>query len=330
MQNLKFYNRKSVERLISFRDGEVKLGEKLNFISALEELEKIDAEFVIFGIPEDIGVRANHGKAGTSKAWEAFLKAFLNVQHNQYLDRKIILLGKIHTSEEMEKAGNIDPSDPNYHQKLGDLVEKIDAKVSEVVKQVISAGKTPIIIGGGHNNAFGNIKGAAAGFEKPVNILNIDAHTDLRSTEYRHSGNGFSYALKKGILKKYFVFGLHENYTSRTIFEELGNSEDLDFTLFEELKKGDLLSVFQKNLEFVKQERFGLEVDCDSIAYFPSSAISPTGFSLEDARDLVREAAKEKNCSYLHLCEAVVQEGFPTGKALSYLVTDFIKAVKHA
>lgn len=330
MQNLKFYNRKSVERLISFRDGEVKLGEKLNFISAWGDLEKIDAEFAIFGIPEDIGVRANHGKAGTANAWKAYLKAFLNVQHNQYLDPKVILLGEIHASEEMERAANIDPSDPNYHQKLGDLVENIDTKVSEVVKQVISAGKIPIIIGGGHNNAFGNIKGAAEGFGKPINILNIDAHTDLRSTEYRHSGNGFSCALKKGVLKKYSVFGLHENYTPQYIFEEMENSEDLDFTLFEELKRGDLNSAIQKNLEFVKQEQFGLEVDCDSMAYFPSSAFSPTGFSLEDVRELVRLAAKEKNCSYLHLCEAVVHENFATGKALSYLVTDFLKAIKHA
>ncbi len=59
------------------------LEKRLQFLPNLEELEKTSAKFVIFGIPEDIGVRANYGKAGTSNAWQEFLKAFLNVQENQ-------------------------------------------------------------------------------------------------------------------------------------------------------------------------------------------------------------------------------------------------------
>lgn len=80
-------------------------------------------------------------------------------------------------------------------------MEKIDAVVAETVKKILSAGKIPITIGGGHNNAFGIIKGASEAFEKPVNVLNIDAHTDLRKLEHRHSGNGFSFALKKGFYR---------------------------------------------------------------------------------------------------------------------------------
>jgi formiminoglutamase len=47
-----------------------------------------------------------------------------------------------------------------------------------------------------------------------VNAINFDAHSD-RILEGRHSGNGFSYAYEEGFLKKYFIFGLHENYTSK-------------------------------------------------------------------------------------------------------------------
>jgi formiminoglutamase len=331
MSQLKFYSEKQIFKLISTRPGETKLGEKIQLAASRNDLEKTAAEFVIFGIPEDIGVRANYGKPGTSNAWQEFLKSFLNVQENRFNSgTNVLLLGEINTSGLMQKAGNIDVSDPNYVQKLGDLVEQLDSAVSEVVKKVILAGKFPVIIGGGHNNAFGNIKGAWEALGNPINVLNIDVHTDLRQLEHRHSGNGFSYALKNGFLERYSVFGLHQNYTPQYIFEKMDTSQAFQYSLFEELPKHKRTETFDDHLDFVNGKKFGLELDCDAIANFPSSAISPSGFSLDEARTLLREAAKEKNCCYLHLCEAVATEQFPTGKALSYLVTDFLKARQHA
>lgn len=327
MPGLKIYQKKHVDRYLSRRAGETKLGEKLNFISGMDELGKSAAQFVIFGIPEDIGVRANHGKPGTSNAWNSLLGSLLNVQDNYFLaSEKILLLGEIDCSVEMEKASNFEPSDPNYFVKLGELVEQIDELVSNTVKEIISTGKTPVVIGGGHNNAYGNLKGAAKALSSPVNVLNIDAHTDLRRLEHRHSGNGFSYARRNGFLKKYAVFGLHENYTPQYIFEEMDASADMEYTLFEDLESSEeTVESFRRTLKFVNSGKFGLEVDCDAMANFPSSAFSPTGFSLNRARQLVRLAAKQKNCCYLHLCEAAAGDDFPTGKALSYLVTDYIK-----
>lgn len=325
MKEFKLYDRKSIEKFISYRKGETKLGERIQFISAPADLSESDAEFVIFGIPEDIGVRANHGKPGTATAWNAFLSAFLNVQVNKYLDqKKILLLGEIDIAEAMRKAGNIDTSDPNYHQKLGDLVGALDEVVAEVVSNIVSSEKVPVIIGGGHNNAFGNLKGTSKAMGKPVNVINIDAHTDLRNTDYRHSGNGFSYARKNGFLGRYAIFGLHENYTPQYIFEEMNASEAICYSLLEELPN-DHSAEFQMNLDFVKNDNFGLEVDCDSIQNFPSSAISPSGLSLNEVRYLISTAAKEKNCTYLHVCEAVDDDDYPVGKALSYMVSDFIK-----
>lgn len=325
MHHLKFYSEKYISKFTSVRPGETKLGQKLKYVESLDALEKTEARFVIFGIPEDIGIRANYGNAGAASAWEAFLKAFLNVQENDFNSgENIILLGEIDTSQLMKKAGDIDVSDPNYVQKLGDLVGQLDGMVSEVVKKVILAGKFPIIIGGGHNNAFGNIKGASEAFKKPVNVINIDAHTDLRQTEHRHSGNGFSYALKNGFLNRYSVFGLHRNYTPKYIFDLMNTSEALRYRLLEELPQQDRTKEFLKELDFVKEEKFGLELDCDAIENFPSSAVSSAGFTLEDTRNLIAAAAKEKNCCYLHICEAIAIQNYSTGKALSYLVTDFI------
>lgn len=328
MAKLKIYQERHIDRFLSLRPGETKLGEKVKFISGIEQLRESPAQFVLFGIPEDIGVLANYGQAGTSGAWNACLSSLLNVQDNDFIpSEKIMLLGEVDPSVEMEKASNLESSDPNYFVKLGELVEQIDEVVSATVRLIIEAGKIPIIIGGGHNNAYGNLQGSSRALNSSVNVLNIDAHTDLRRLEHRHSGNGFSYARRDKHLKKYTVFGLHPNYTPQYIFEEMDGTADMEYFLFDEIEtEEEILENFRRCIRFINTGKFGLEVDCDAIANFPSSATSPTGFSLNRVRQLVQRAAKEKNCCYLHLCEAIDEESFPTGKALSYLITDYVKS----
>ena len=284
---------------------------------------------MIFGIPEDIGVRANHGNKGTSRAWETALKSLVNIQANRFNDpRKLIVLGELDCKELMEKASWIDESDPNYHEKLGDLVKKVDQLVSDLIEAILSKGKIPVIIGGGHNNAYGNIKGSAKALNTPINVINIDAHTDLRQLEHRHSGNGFSYAIEGEYLNKYSVFGLHRNYTPEYIFEELECSENLRYKLAEELLEypDEVSRRFGEELEIIGSSRFGFELDCDAIANFPSSAKSPSGFRVDQVRNFIKQVAKNENCCYFHICEAAPneEEAGQTGKALSYFISDFI------
>ncbi|MGY5850165.1 arginase family protein [Salegentibacter sp. F14] len=332
MEGLKRYNFNTVEKLISLRKGEVKFGEKIAFINELDDLEKHPAKFVIFGIPEDIGVRANHGKPGASHAWEACLNSLLNIQVNEYTNAEnLILLGHIDPASEMKKAANIDVSDPNYFPKLGDLTILIDQKVGSLVEYIVGAGKIPIIIGGGHNNSYGNIKGSSRALGQALNVLNIDAHSDLRKLEHRHSGNGFSFAREEGFLGRYTIFGLARNYTPQYIFEQMKTSEDIEFRLFEEvlaLGTPALNSAFLDSLEFIRDEAFGLEIDCDVIKNFPASAQTPSGLSIEAIRHFISLAARLPECTYLHLCEAAPGPGETgaVGKALSFLITDFLSA----
>lgn len=328
MENFNLYTKETVADLISRRNGETKLGEVLHFVETFEALENTKAKFVIFGIPEDIGVRANYGKPGTATAWSAFLSAFLNIQQNRFNTAdNCVLLGEIDCEKWMKEAGSIASNELDYHKKMGGLVSEIDDTVSKIVSRIVSAGKIPIIIGGGHNNAYGNIKGTSAALKKPINVLNIDAHTDLRKTEHRHSGNGFRYALQEGFLEKYAVFGLHQNYTPEHIFEFMKSSKNLHFQLFEELlpfSTAEKMNELQKSCAFL-DKRFGLEIDCDAIANFDSSAKSPSGFSLNEIRFFVRELRKHYPL-YLHICEASANKNPMIGKSLAYLVGDFLNA----
>lgn len=330
MDGFKIYEFRDIDRLISRREGETKFGEKIQFVKEFEELKSRNSKYVLFGIPEDVGVRANLGKPGASKALKAVLKSLLNIQANQYTNpENLILLGEVKCKELMEKSENIEHGDPNYLLKLGELVQKLDDIVSAVVERIVSAGKIPIIIGGGHNNSFGNIKGTFLALKKSVNILNIDAHSDLRKTGVRHSGNGFSYARQENFLGKYRIFGLHQNYTPEYIFKEMMASQNDQFRLFEHLSlksSESIIKAFREELDTVSHDHFGLELDCDAIKDFPSSAKSPTGFPINMIRNFIKIASEENNIRYLHICEAAPAENddVDVGKALSYFITDFM------
>lgn len=336
---LHLYTRESLNALISKREGETKFGEKVDTLSSkenlVEQLQQSKAKYVLFGIPEDIGIRANRGKAGATTAWKAGLQSLLNTQDNAFnKGKKLLVLGHLDFSELMERAANFDKNSPEYHILLSQLVNKIDEKVTYLMFQIVSAGKIPIIIGGGHNNAYGNSKGTALGKSKAINVINFDAHTDFRSLEGRHSGNGFSYAFKKYFIDKYFMFGLHENYTSKKVFKAIDNCpERIQYNTFEGINiRQEQGFSFQMNaaLNFIRNRSFGVEIDCDSIENVPSSAMTPSGFTANEARAFVSFFGNHKNAAYLHLCEAAPnpddpKEMYLVGKLLSYLITDFIR-----
>jgi formiminoglutamase len=193
----------------------------------------------------------------------------------------------------------------------------------------VEAGKFPIIIGGGHNNSFGNLKGTSEVLKKPINCINFDAHTDFRALEHRHSGNGFSYAFEEGFLDKYFIFGLHRNYTSEAVFNSIKkNSERVKFNLFEDILVKQKLSfseAMKDSENFCCKNNFGIELDMDAIEFMGSSAISPSGFTLTEARQFVSYFSKIENAKYLHICEGSPSAGiFPNqvGKVIAYLVSD--------
>ena len=333
MQHIQFYNFQDIQHKIATRQGESKFGEKIDFVKNTAELSNLKQKYILLGIPEDIGVRANYGKPGASKAWDAFLNSFLNIQVNEFTyPSNIAILGELAVKDLMDSASKFDKNSHDFYTKLGELVEEIDKRLSPVVEAILAAGKTPIIIGGGHNNAYGNIKGSAKALKSALNVLNIDAHTDLRQLEHSHSGNGFSFAKSKGILDRYFIFGLHQNYTPQYIFDQIKKDENIKFQLFEYLMGKDS-NFLQKSLksaaDFVAKEAFGLEIDCDSIKDFPSSAQTPSGIQLEEIRSFLK-TYDFSNCKYLHLCEAApsVENLGQVGKALSYLVSDFISEEK--
>lgn len=340
MENIIKFTVSDLTKYTSQRSGEIKFGERILTIpkdtNTLEYIKSCDADFVLLGIPEDIGVRANFGRPGAASAWESAIKSIVNLQHNKFAKgSNLLILGTINVKEATEEANSLDATTKEGRKALSELIEKIDKDVAHAVCQIILAGKTPIIIGGGHNNAYGNIKGMALAKGKPLNAINFDAHTDFRLLEGRHSGNGFSYAFEEGFLKKYFIFGLHENYASKGVMENIKKYQDrIKFNTYEQIavrKEKSFSEEMAHALGFIEDEPYGIEMDLDSLPNIASSAMTPSGFSVEKARQFIHYFGQHQNAAYLHLCEGAPdldneKNNHLTGKLIAYLVTDFMKA----
>ncbi len=336
MEHLKLFTTSELSTILKKRPKETKFGEHImllpDYDNIYEQLLKMDVTYVIFGIKEDVGVFANYGNIGTSNAWDSAINVLLNIQSNSSTHaEKVAVLGYLDFETYQNKLATLDQNKKKDIQKARKLVSKIDDNVTFLVSQIVSAGKIPIIIGGGHNNAYGNIKGTSLALKKSIHAVNFDAHHDFRPEEGRHSGNGFSYAFAEGFLKNYFIFGLHENYISEQIFNTIKKLKSIKYNTFESISVRKVLkfkSEMQLALNHVSSSNFGLEIDCDAILNTPSSAMSPSGFSVNQARQFLHHFGSHQNVTYLHICEAAPtpKTECQVGKLISYLITDFIRA----
>ena len=340
MERIIPFTSNDLAKITNHRSGEIKFGEKMITVpkntDTIEFFKTCEAKYVLFGIPEDIGVRANFGRPGTASAWDSSIKSIANIQHNRFCKgSQLIVLGQLDVSKVMKEVQNLDFNDSNDRSRLSQLVTIIDKDVSHIIFNIVKSGKIPIIIGGGHNNSYGNIKGSALAKGKSINAINFDAHSDFRILEGRHSGNGFSYAYEEGFLKKYFIFGLHENYTSKRVLDIIKKIESrVRFNTYESVnirkeKEFDLEMAYA--LEFINNDFFGIEIDLDAIPNIACSAMTTSGFSVEQLRQFISFFAKNKNATYLHICEGTPDLGEEKnnhliGKLIGYLITDFIKS----
>lgn len=325
------YDRNRIDPLIAHREGETKLGAVVQLPAEKDlaaALRASTAKFVLLGIPEDIGVRANGGVGGAHTLWEPALKALLNIQSTDSLPGdELLVLGAFRFDTWMEESLPADVA------TLRQYVTRIDEAVAPVIEAIVAAGKIPVVIGGGHNNAYPLLKGTSLGLQQAINCINLDAHSDYRVMEGRHSGNGFRYAKHEGFLSHYAIIGLHRNYNSRNVLKDIRQDTDLQVSFYEDIFLRDMMTFQESVLEAIDHtagKPTGIELDLDCIAGVLSSAATPAGISALQARQYVRWCAQSSQPAYLHLTEGAVQlrdgrtDG-STAKLVAYLVSDFIR-----
>lgn len=316
-----------IEQVHQPRAGETKIAASIERADLTKQ--NISAKYVIIGIKEDIGPRANLGRRGADEAWEAFLQVFLNMQNNQTIQlNDFALLGYFDFSERFGSTENI--------EQLREQVKEIDAEVYALIKKVFELGKIPIVIGGGHNNAYPLMKAWHHVYKNTnLGVLNLDPHADFRSQkEGRHSGNSFSTAMDEQILSNYAVMGLHKSYNSEQTLSDL-DKNNCAYYFFDDIVSGtsSLGQQFESSVAFLNEcDGIGVELDLDSIKNMPVSAMTPSGISIEDARSYITQNLFTwgDQAAYYHFPEGApihAENGNKiVGKTLAYLVYDLMSA----
>ncbi|GGP49428.1 formimidoylglutamase [Shewanella saliphila] len=302
------FTQQHCDALSSIRANETKLGQQVLLANPQKTLAEnaqfaanAGARFGIIAIAEDIGPRANLGRGGASETLHACMAQFLNLQSNRFLHgNQCAILGQISLTTQPDSTASV--------ESLRQTTAELDQLVIDAATQLFTAGLEPIVIGGGHNNAYGLLMAIKAYTGLPVAAVNLDPHSDFRPREGRHSGNGFSYAAANGALDHYHILGLHELKNSESTLEQLSLfgatwHSFQQIWVRRELQLDAALKHIAAGLNQT-QLPVALELDVDAIANMPSSAATFAGIPLLDACQYVHYIAKHCSCSYVHFAEA--------------------------
>jgi len=162
----------------------------------------------LLGFACDEGVRRNKGRPGAAAAPHAIRKALANLAWHR--DGPVFDAGDVVCA-----AGELDTAQ-----------ERLAANLSAL----LAAGHFPVVLGGGHEVAYGSWLGLAnhlaassPGQPPRIGIVNFDAHFDLRDPAYAHSsGTPFAQiaddCAARGWPFRYACIGLSRAANTRALF----------------------------------------------------------------------------------------------------------------
>ena len=242
---------------------------------------------VLLGVASDEGVKRNQGRVGSSAGPDAIRQVLANQAY--------------HLQRPTYDAGNL-------YCERNDL-ESLQEKQSSLVQQLLDQSHFPLLLGGGHEIAFGSFLGLErhlnpASTDAPIGIINFDAHFDLRSATVPTSGTPFLQIAKhcqsKNIPFHYCCLGVSEVANTRALFfqaDQLG----VKYLKDEELNSWQFPQVKQKLTEFIRPcQAIYLSIDLDVLPAATAPGVSaPAGRGvplpeLEELLTFIRSATQNR------------------------------------
>lgn len=139
------------------------------------------SQIAILGAPLDLGA----GRRGVDMGPSALRLAGLNAKLES-LGYRVEDLGNVSAAQPEST-----PTGPQNAKYLAQIAKSC-AKLAAIVKDVVEAGKVPLVLGGDHSVAAGTVSGVAEAFRargERIGLIWIDAHADMNTPESSPSGN---------------------------------------------------------------------------------------------------------------------------------------------
>jgi len=199
--------------------------------------------------------------------------------------------------------------------------EEINNRIYQVAKQVVAAGKVPVLIGGEHTVSFGNVRACAEKY-KGLSILHFDAHSDMRDTYMGQKFNHATAAARMNELCPITQVGIR----SREHGREFGHPDRpvTCFPAFKYRRQGEWFDDVIKSLS----DTVYITVDVDGFdpSVMPGTGTpEPGGLDWWTVIDLIHRTCQEKTVIGFDVVEVAPLEGtqqteFAAAKLLAKLV----------
>lgn len=242
---------------------------------------------VLLGVASDEGVKRNQGRTGAAAGPDAIRRRLANQAY--------------HLKYPVYDAGNLYCEQEN--------LAALQAEQAALVQLLLEQNHFPLLLGGGHEIAFGSFLGLErhlqpACTDAPIGIINFDAHFDLRTATEPTSGTPFLQIAEvcrtKEIPFHYCCLGISEVANTKALFAQ-ADTLKVTYCKDEECYSWQLPQIKQKLIEFINPCRaLYLSIDLDVLpaATAPGvSAPAAAGVPLSELEHLltfIRSVAKER------------------------------------
>jgi formiminoglutamase len=277
--------------------------------------------YALIGFRCDEGIRRNHGRVGAAEGPAAIRHALGRMPvHNQDFD--------------YYDAGSITCID-------GDL-EASQKALGEVVALLLEHGIKPIVLGGGHELAWGHYQGISRVYPtQNLGIINFDAHFDLRPLLPNNEGSSgtpfLQIAQAHDSAKRRFdynVVGIQHTGNMSQLFET-ASWYKTKIILADELHQGHQ----QKCVDFIdriidENEKIYLSICLDVFSAYVApgvSATQPLGLKPWDIIPLIRQLAASGKVISFDIAELSPRYDIDhrTAKLAAILIYEFIHHYHH-
>ncbi len=252
-----------------------------NIIKNYNEADDKTYNIGIVGVPFDYGVELSNGRVGAKdgpNAVRTALKRYgstYNVEKTDISKLKVCDFGDVEIAER-------DSQETHAH-------------ISEVVSALVKKNILPIVIGGGHDISFANVRGLCNAVSGNVGGINIDAHFDVRKVVNGKikSGTPFRRILEElnaRVSGKNFVeIGCHDNLNSKIYYEYL-LSKKAEIVPLDKVENGGMKKIMKGALKTANNGTNAsfVSVDIDAMPQHIApgcSAPSTRGISARDILD---------------------------------------------
>ena len=230
-------------------EDDPRVGQLIQFERDRQALPKA----VILGFPSDEGVRRNNGRPGASGAPDEIRRYLYAMTPPAGSDAG--------DGEAMSKLLSETVDLGNLTVSMN--VEKAQQDLATILAPLLEEGIVPVILGGGHETAYGHFLAyAEAGME--TSIINLDAHPDVRILidDKPHSGSSFRESLlhESNACKGYHVAGLQPHTTAKAHLEFIENMKGTYL-----MREETTLSAYSDLLEEARGDALMVSFDMDAV-----------------------------------------------------------------